>query len=62
MPLLRFLIYLEHCVFVQCLFAAGIALFLVPLTLAKGVGSKWHGSNLAMIIIGPILLILFGFW
>lgn len=46
----------------QCLFGAGVALILVPLTLAKGLSDKWDGSNIAMIVVGFGLIIIFGLW
>lgn len=45
-----------------CLLGAGLALVLVPLTLAKGAAEKWTSDNVAMICVGFGLLIIFGLW
>lgn len=55
-------IWFEYDILGTCLFGAGIALVLVPLTLARGNAAAWVGSNLAMVIIGAVFLILFGLW
>lgn len=45
------------------LFAAGMVVFLLPFTLAASAPSGWRsGYIIAMIIVGFILLILFGLW
>lgn len=45
------------------LFAAGLALFLVSITLAGGVTSKWNTAHvIAMIVIGGCLCFIFGIW
>jgi len=45
------------------LFAAGLALFLVSITLAGGVTSQWNTAHvIAMIVIGGCLCFIFGIW
>jgi len=45
------------------LFAAGLALFLVSITLAGGINSKWNTAHvIAMIVVGGCLIIIFGIW
>ncbi|KAG8900112.1 hypothetical protein FRC00_014382 [Tulasnella sp. 408] len=45
------------------LLSAGVALLLLPLTLANNAKGKWHNqSMIAMIVLGPIFLIAFGIY
>ncbi|KAG8949843.1 hypothetical protein FRC03_000216, partial [Tulasnella sp. 419] len=45
------------------LLAAGVALLLLPLTLAEGAKGRWNNpSMIAMIVLGPFFLIVFGFY
>ncbi|KAI4918870.1 hypothetical protein J4E85_009658 [Alternaria conjuncta] len=45
------------------LFAAAIALILLPLTLAPGASGGWsNGSMIAMLVIGGVLLLAFPMW
>lgn len=45
------------------LFAAAIALILLPLTLAPNASGGWNnGSMIAMLVIGAVCLLLFPFW
>ncbi|WVQ99082.1 hypothetical protein IAU59_006214 [Kwoniella sp. CBS 9459] len=44
------------------LFAASVALVLVPITMAKGVAAKWGKQNIAMICCGFAFLFLFIGW
>ncbi|OJJ04489.1 hypothetical protein ASPVEDRAFT_172748 [Aspergillus versicolor CBS 583.65] len=45
------------------LFAAGMVVFLLPFTLAASAPSGWRsGYIIAMIVVGFVLLILFGLW
>ncbi|KAG8906768.1 hypothetical protein FRC01_007900 [Tulasnella sp. 417] len=45
------------------LLSAGVALLLLPLTLANNAKGRWHNpSMIAMIVLGPIFLIAFGIY
>jgi MFS family permease len=45
------------------LFAAAIALVLLPLTLAPGASGGWsNASMIAMLVVGGVLLLVFPFW
>lgn len=45
------------------LLSAGVALLLLPLTLANNAKGKWHNASMiAMIVLGPIFLIAFGIY
>ncbi|OWZ54087.1 siderochrome-iron transporter [Cryptococcus neoformans var. grubii Br795] len=52
----------EYDIIGSCLLVASVALILIPLTLAKGVASKWTDDNIAMICVGFGLLLLFVVW
>ncbi|KIR38305.1 siderochrome-iron transporter [Cryptococcus deuterogattii 99/473] len=52
----------EYDLIGSCLLVASVALILIPLTLAKGVASKWTDDNIAMICVGFGLLVLFIAW
>nr|KIR85012.1 hypothetical protein I308_04762 [Cryptococcus tetragattii IND107] len=52
----------EYDLIGSCLLVVSVALILIPLTLAKGVASKWTDDNIAMICVGFGLLVLFIAW
>ncbi|XAO25796.1 hypothetical protein I312_104625 [Cryptococcus bacillisporus CA1280] len=52
----------EYDLISSCLLVASVALILIPLTLAKGVASKWTDDNITMICVGFGRLVLFIAW
>lgn len=57
-----FQLFSEYDLVGMILLVGGLCLILVPLTLAKGVASKWSGDNIAMLCTGCALLALFVLW
>lgn len=55
-------LFSEYDVVGMVLLVGGLCLILVPLTLAKGVASKWDGSNVAMLCVGCVLTLFFVLW
>lgn len=52
----------EYDIVGMVLFVGGLALILVPVTMAKGLASKWDGSNIAMLCVGLVCIVLFVVW